>query len=37
MNPYLRFDEPAVMEILAKRGLPAASDWQRWQSLMSIE
>lgn len=37
VNPYLRFDEPDVVELLTRKGLPAASQLQRWISLMSIE
>ncbi len=37
MNPYLRFNEPGMKEILKERGLSAAGPWQRFLSLMSIE
>jgi hydroxyacylglutathione hydrolase len=37
VNPYLRFNEGNIIAILKKRGLPRETEWQRWQSLMSIE
>lgn len=37
INPYFRFNEPGIVALLAKRGLPRETDWERWRSLMSIE
>ena len=37
INPYFRFNEPGIVSLLAKRGLPRQTEWERWQSLMSIE
>ena len=37
INPYLRFNEEALMNILRKNDLPRTSEWERWNSLMSIE
>jgi hydroxyacylglutathione hydrolase len=37
MNPYFRFNEPGIISILKKNGLPTNTEWQRWQSLMSID
>jgi hydroxyacylglutathione hydrolase len=37
VNPYLRFNEPAIVTLLTRLGLPRATEWERWQSLMSIE
>lgn len=37
INPYLRFNEPAIVTLLAKLRLPRETEWERWQSLMSIE
>jgi hydroxyacylglutathione hydrolase len=37
INPYLRFNEPAMVELLAKLRLPRETEWERWRSLMSIE
>jgi hydroxyacylglutathione hydrolase len=37
INPYLRFNEPSIVNLLAKLRLPRETEWERWQSLMSIE
>jgi hydroxyacylglutathione hydrolase len=37
INPYLRFNKEPIVKILQKKGLPHATEWERWQSLMSIE
>jgi len=37
MNPYLRFNDPGIIEILRERDLPRATEEERWLSLMSIE
>ena len=37
INPYLRFNEPGIVDLLAKRGLPRETEWERWRSLMGIE
>ena len=37
VNPYMRFNDPKLIEILKKRGLPVDTEWERWQSLMAIE
>jgi len=37
INPYLRFNEGPVLKVLKDRGLPCATAWERWESLMSIE
>ena len=37
INPYLRFNEDPIIRLLQKRGLPLATEWERWKSLMSIE
>lgn len=37
INPYLRFNEPHIISLLQKRGLPVETEYQRWESLMSIE
>jgi hydroxyacylglutathione hydrolase len=37
INPYFRFNEPGIVNLLAKRGLPRQTELERWQSLMSIE
>jgi len=37
MNPYLRFNEDSIIGILKKNNLPHSTEWERWNSLMSIE
>lgn len=37
INPYLRFNEESIIMLLKKRGLPCTTEWERWQSLMSID
>ena len=37
VNPYLRFNEEAMIKILRKNNLPYATEEERWTSLMSIE
>ena len=37
INPYLRFNEEAIIKILRTHNLPYATEWERWNSLMSIE
>jgi hydroxyacylglutathione hydrolase len=37
INPYLRFNEPAIVAFLEKKGLPVGTEYERWESLMSIE
>jgi len=37
VNPYMRFNDPKIIDILKKRGLPVDKEWDRWQSLMAIE
>lgn len=37
VNPYLRFSDPGIVEVLAERDLPRATEEERWLSLMSIE
>lgn len=37
VNPYLRFNDPKLVAILKEKGLPAETEWQRWQSLMTLE
>ncbi len=36
VNPYLRFNEEKIISFLRQRGFPTATEWERWQSLMSI-
>jgi len=37
INPYLRFNHEAIINILKENNLPFDTEWQRWESLMSIE
>ena len=37
INPYLRFNEEPIVKLIIDRGLPYATEWERWQSLMSME
>ncbi len=36
INPFLRFNDSAMTEILKKMGLPTGSEQKRWRSLMSL-
>ena len=37
INPYLRFNESKIITLLKSKGLPVATEYERWESLMSIE
>ena len=37
INPYLRFNAPAIIALLKENDLPYATEEERWLSLMSIE
>ena len=37
INPYLRFNEETIINMLKEKKLPCATEWERWNSLMSIE
>lgn len=37
VNPYLRFNEKSIEALMERRGLAVASEYQRWESLMSID
>ncbi len=37
INPYMRFNEDSIIGILRKNNLPHSTEWERWNSLMSIE
>jgi hydroxyacylglutathione hydrolase len=36
VNPYLRFNDPGMIRILEEKGLPTASEYQRWESIMQL-
>jgi len=37
VNPYLRFNAPEIIRLIQSKGLPTATEVQRWQGIMSIE
>ena len=37
INPYLRFNEEPIIKLIKAHHLPHVTEWERWQSLMSIE
>ncbi len=37
VNPYLRSNERSIINLLKRNGMPAKTEWQRWQSLMTID
>ncbi len=37
INPYLRINEASIVNLLEEKGLPHATEWERWHSLMSLE
>ena len=36
VNPYLRFNAPAMVAVLKDRGLAVHTEYQRWQAMMSL-
>ena len=36
VNPFLRFNEDKVKSILREKGLPAETEYDRWESMMSL-
>lgn len=36
INPFLRFNEQTIVSLLKDRGLPASSEYERWESLISL-
>jgi len=37
INPYFRFNEESIINLLKANNLRHATEWERWESLMSIE
>lgn len=37
INPYLKFNDPVIVAILQRKGLPVETEMERWESLMSLE
>jgi len=36
INPFLRFNEPSIIAYLEKSGLPVGTEFERWESVMSL-
>jgi hydroxyacylglutathione hydrolase len=36
INPYVRFNDSAIISILKAKGLPHATEYERWESIMSL-
>lgn len=36
VNPYLRFNDSKMISVLKERGLPVSTEFERWESLMSL-
>jgi len=36
INPYFRFNDEKIIAIMKAKGLPTDTEWDRWESLMSI-
>lgn len=36
VNPYFRFNQPAIVALLKKRGMPVGTEYERFSSLMKI-
>ena len=36
INPFLRFNEPRIVSFLKDRGLPVSTEYERWESLMTL-
>ena len=36
INPFLRFNHPAIISVLKKKALPHATEYERWVSVMSL-
>ena len=34
VNPYVRYNDPRIISLLKKRGLPSVTEYQRWKALM---
>ena len=37
INPYLRFNKPEIIALIASLGLPTDTEYQRWEGTMAIE
>jgi hydroxyacylglutathione hydrolase len=36
VNPYVRFNTDAIRALLERKGLPVATEYERWESIMSV-
>ena len=36
VNPFVRYNDPAIVSILQAKGLPYATEYERWVSVMSL-
>jgi len=36
VNPYLRFNDPAMISLLKEKGMPVLTEFERWESLMGM-
>ena len=36
INPFLRFNDKKIISVLEKKGLPVGTEFERWESLMSL-
>lgn len=36
INPYVRFNDPNMIHLLESRGLPTTTEYDRWESVMSL-
>ncbi len=36
INPFLRFNEPAIVSYLEEKGLPVGTELERWESVMTL-
>ncbi|VEN73843.1 conserved hypothetical protein [Candidatus Desulfarcum epimagneticum] len=36
VNPYLRFNDPGMIDVLKKRGLAHSNEYERWESIMTL-
>jgi hydroxyacylglutathione hydrolase len=37
VNPFLRFNDPAIIALLKSQGYPTDTEYQRWEGMMSLE
>ena len=37
INPYVRFNAPDIISFLKTEGLPVSTEYERWESIMSID